>query len=61
MLNPQIAIPKNVPWIKNAGSATHLMRQDFSGGPCVGCWNKQATADIQIDSFDFLHLKTPVP
>ncbi len=43
MLNPQIAIQKNVPWVKR-NSATHRMKPHSFDGRSGDCSNKQAFA-----------------
>lgn len=60
MLNPQIAIQKNVPWIKrrlgDSPDETAFFRWALRGG-----LEQTGYRDIRIDPFDFLHPKTPVP
>jgi len=59
MLNPQIAIQKNIPWIKrklgDSPDETAFFRWKL--------WRlleRTGYRDVQIDPFDFLHPKTPV-
>lgn len=60
MLNPQIAIQKNVPWIKrrlgDSPDETAFFRWSLRR-----LLEQAGYGDIQIDPFDFLHPKTPVP
>jgi ubiquinone/menaquinone biosynthesis C-methylase UbiE len=60
MLNPQIAIQKNVPWIKrrlgDSPDETAFFRWSMRR-----LLEQTGYHDIQIDPFDFLHPKTPVP
>jgi SAM-dependent methyltransferase len=60
MLNPQIAIQKNVPWIKrrlgDSPDETAFFRWSLRR-----LLEQTGYGDIQIDPFDFLHPKTPVP
>lgn len=59
MLNPQIAVQKNIPWIKrklgDSPDETALFRW-----PLRRLLEQTGYRDIQIDPFDFLHPKTPV-
>jgi hypothetical protein len=59
MLNPQIAIQKNIPWIKrrlgDSPDETAFFRWSLRR-----LLEKTGYRDIQIDPFDFLHPKTPV-
>ncbi|HZA37564.1 MAG TPA: class I SAM-dependent methyltransferase [Candidatus Baltobacteraceae bacterium] len=60
MLNPQIAIQKNVPWIKrrlgDSPDETAFFRWSLRR-----LLEQTGYGDVQIDPFDFLHPKTPVP
>jgi SAM-dependent methyltransferase len=60
MLNPQIAIQKNVPWIKrrlgDSPDETAFFRWQL-----YRLLEQTGYRDIRIDSFDFLHPKMPVP
>jgi SAM-dependent methyltransferase len=60
MLNPQIAIQKNVPWIKrrlgDSPDETAFFRWSLRR-----LLEQAGYGDIHIDPFDFLHPKTPVP
>jgi len=60
MLNPQIAIQKNVPWIKrrlgDSPDETAFFRWSLRR-----LLEQTGYGDIQIEPFDFLHPKTPVP
>jgi ubiquinone/menaquinone biosynthesis C-methylase UbiE len=59
MLNPQIAIQKNVPWIKrklgDSPDETAFFRQSLRR-----LLEQTGYRDVRIDPFDFLHPKTPV-
>ena len=59
MLNPQIAIQKNVPWIKrrlgDSPDETAFFRWSLRR-----LLEQTGYGDVQIDPFDFLHPKTPV-
>lgn len=59
MLNPQIAIQKNVPWIKrrlgDSPDETAFFRWSLRR-----LLTQTGYSDVQIDPFDFLHPKTPV-
>jgi ubiquinone/menaquinone biosynthesis C-methylase UbiE len=60
MLNPQIAIQKNVPWIKRKlGDSPD--ETAFFRWPLRRLLEEMGYDDICIDPFDFLHPKTPVP
>ena len=60
MLNPQIAIQKNVPWIKrklgDSPDETAFFRWALRR-----VLEQTGYRDIRIDPFDFLHPKTPAP
>lgn len=60
MLNPQIAIQKNVPWIKrwlgDTPDETAFFRR-----PLRRLLERTGYRDVRIDPFDFLHPKTPAP
>ena len=60
MLNPQIAMQKNIPWIKrrlgDSPDETAFFRWSLRR-----LLTQTGYRDIQIDPFDFLHPKTPVP
>jgi SAM-dependent methyltransferase len=59
MLNPQVAIQKNVPWIKRKlGDAPD--ETAFFRWPLRRVLEQTGYRDIRIDPFDFLHPKTPV-
>jgi SAM-dependent methyltransferase len=59
MLNPQIAIQKNVPWIKrklgDSPDETAFFRWSLRR-----LLEQTGYRDVRIDPFDFLHPKTPV-
>src|SRR5437773_11401730 len=60
MLNPQIAIQKNVPWIKRKlGDSPD--ETAFFRWPLRRLLKETGFRDVQIDPFDFLHPKTPSP
>ena len=59
MLNPQIAIQKNVPWIKRWLGDTPA-ETAFFRWPLRRLLEQIGYRDIRIDPFDFLHPKTPV-
>jgi SAM-dependent methyltransferase len=60
MLNPQIAIQKNVPWIKRKlGDSPD--ETAFFRWPLRRLLEQTGYRDVRIDPFDFLHPKTPVP
>jgi len=60
MLNPQIAVQKNIPWIKrklgDSPDETAFFRR-----PLRRLLEQTGFRDIRIDPFDFLHPKTPAP
>ena len=60
MLNPQIAIQKNVPWIKrrlgDSPDETAFFRWSLRR-----LLEQTGYRDIRIEPFDFVHPKTPVP
>ncbi len=59
MLNPQIAIQKNVPWIKRKlGDSPD--ETAFFRWPLWRLLERTGYRDVRIDPFDFLHPKTPV-
>jgi SAM-dependent methyltransferase len=59
MLNPQIAMQKNVPWIKrrlgDSPDETAFFRR-----PLRRLLEETGFRDVRIDPFDFLHPKTPL-
>ena len=60
MLNPQIAVQKNVPWVKrNLGDSPD--ETAFFRWPLRRLLEQTGYRDVRIDPFDFLHPKTPVP
>jgi SAM-dependent methyltransferase len=60
MLNPQIAIQKNVPWIKRKlGDSPD--ETAFFRWPLRRLLEQTGYREVRIDPFDFLHPKTPVP
>jgi SAM-dependent methyltransferase len=60
MLNPQVAIQKNVPWIKRKlGDSPD--ETAFFRWPLRRVLEQTGYRDIRIDPFDFLHPKTPAP
>src|SRR5881398_1372701 len=60
MLNPQIAIQKNVPWVKRKlGDSPD--ETSFFRWPLRRLLEETGYRDVQIHPFDFLHPKTPVP
>jgi len=60
MLNPQIALQKNVPWIKRKlGDSPD--ETAFFRWPLRRLLEQTGVRDIRIEPFDFLHPKTPVP
>ena len=60
MLNPQIAIQKNVPWVKRKlGDSPD--ETAFFRWPLRRFFKETGFRDVQIDPFDFLHPKTPFP
>jgi SAM-dependent methyltransferase len=59
MLNPQIAIQKNIPWIKRKlGDSPD--ETAFFRWPLRRRLERTGYHDVRIDPFDFLHPKTPV-
>jgi SAM-dependent methyltransferase len=60
MLNPQIAIQKNVPWVKRK-LGDSLDETAFFRWPLRRLLEGTGFRDVQIDPFDFLHPKTPFP
>ncbi len=60
MLNPQIAIQKNVPWVKQKlGDSPD--ETAFFRWPLRRLLEEAGYREVRIDPFDFLHPKTPVP
>jgi len=60
MLNPQIAIQKNVPWVKRKlGDSPD--ETAFFRWPLRRLLEQNGYRDVRIVPFDFLHPKTPVP
>jgi len=60
MLNPQIAIQKNVPWVKQKlGDSPD--ETAFFRWPLRRLLEQSGYRDVRIVPFDFLHPKTPVP
>jgi len=60
MLNPQIAMQKNIPWIKRRlGDSPD--ETAFFRWPLLRLLEQTGYRDVRIDPFDFLHPKTPVP
>jgi len=58
MLNPQIAIQKNIPWIKRKlGDSPD--ETAFFRWPLWRLLERTGYRDVRIDPFDFLHPKTP--
>jgi len=59
MMNPQIAVQKNVPWIKRKlGDSPD--ETAFFRWPLRRLLEQTGYRDVRIDPFDFLHPKTPV-
>ena len=59
MLNPQIAIQKNVPWVKHKlGDSPD--ETAFFRWPLRRVLEQTRFRDVRIDPFDFLHPKTPI-
>ena len=60
MLNPQIVVQKNVPWIKrrlgDSPDETAFFRRSLRR-----LLKQTGFRDVQIQPFDFLHPKTPLP
>jgi SAM-dependent methyltransferase len=60
MLNPQIAMQKNIPWIKRRlGDSPD--ETAFFRWPLRRLLEQTGYCDVRIDPFDFLHPKTPIP
>ena len=60
MLNPQIAIQKNVPWVKRKlGDSPD--ETAFFRWPLRRLLEQVGYREVRIDPFDFLHPQTPVP
>jgi SAM-dependent methyltransferase len=60
MLNPQIAMQKNIPWIKRKlGDSPD--ETAFFRWPLRRLLEQTGYRDVRIAPFDFLHPKTPVP
>ena len=60
MLNPQIAIQKNVPWVKRKlGDSPD--ETAFFRWPLRRLLEGTGFCDVRIKPFDFLHPKTPSP
>jgi SAM-dependent methyltransferase len=60
MLNPQIALQKNVPWIKRKlGDSPD--ETAFFRWPLRRLLEQTGYRDVRVDPFDFVHPKTPVP
>jgi len=60
MLNPQIAVQKNVPWVKRKlGDSPD--ETAFFRWPLRRLLEQTGYRDVRIDPFDFLHPQTPVP
>jgi SAM-dependent methyltransferase len=60
MLNPQIALQKNIPWIKRKlGDSPD--ETAFFRWPLRQLLEQTGYRDVRIDPFDFLHPETPVP
>jgi hypothetical protein len=60
MLNPQIALQKNIPWLKRKlGDSPD--ETAFFRWPLRRLLERTGYGDIGIDPFDFLHPKTPIP
>lgn len=58
MLNPQIAVQKNVPWVKRKlGDSPD--ETAFFRWPLRRLLTQTGFRDVRIDPFDFLHPKTP--
>jgi ubiquinone/menaquinone biosynthesis C-methylase UbiE len=60
MLNPQIAIQKNIPWIKRKRGDSPD-ETAFFRWPLRRLLEETGCDDVRVDPFDFLHPKTPVP
>src|SRR6476661_6407810 len=60
MLNPQIAIQKNVPWVKRKlGDSPD--ETAFFRWPLRRLLEQKGYREVRIEPFDFLHPKTPIP
>ena len=60
MLNPQIAIQKNVPWVKRKlGDSPD--ETAFFRWPLRRLLEQKGYREVRIEPFDFLHPKTPLP
>jgi len=59
MLNPQIAMQKNIPWIKRKLGDSPEERAFFRW-PLRRLLERTGYRNVRIDPFDFLHPKTPV-
>ncbi len=60
MLNPQIAIQKNVPWVKRKlGDSPD--ETAFFRWPLRRLLEVTGYREVRIDPFDFLHPQTPIP
>jgi SAM-dependent methyltransferase len=60
MLNPQIVVQKNIPWVKRKlGDSPD--ETAFFRWPLRRLLERTGYRDVRIDPFDFLHPKTPVP
>jgi 2-polyprenyl-3-methyl-5-hydroxy-6-metoxy-1,4-benzoquinol methylase len=59
MLNPQVALQKNIPWIKRKLGDSRD-ETAFFRWPLRRLLKQTGYRDIRIDPFDFLHPKTPV-
>ena len=58
MLNPQIALQKNIPWIKRWLGDTPD-ETAFFRWPLRRLLERTGYRDVRVDPFDFLHPKTP--
>ena len=60
MLNPQIAVQKNIPWIKRKlGDSPD--ETAFFRWPLRRLLEGTGYRDVRVEPFDFLHPKTPAP
>jgi len=60
MLNPQIAVQKNIPWIKRKlGDSPD--ETAFFRWPLRRLLERTEYRDVRVEPFDFLHPKTPAP
>jgi 2-polyprenyl-3-methyl-5-hydroxy-6-metoxy-1,4-benzoquinol methylase len=59
MLNPQIAVQKNIPWIKRKLGDSPA-ETAFFRWPLERLLEQTGYRNVRIDPFDFLHPKTPV-